>query len=355
LIAMIVEIDGAQSTIFTVSEIANGRALRADSFAHDQLTDAHDLLDRRWIESAPHEAAMCDASKQFRHVMALGDHDDVRNFMADGVVRVDHRSLGAGHRDTDQVSDSTGPLAGPVMVLVRKLIAHSGPLILTWASGTTADGDEYRDDLTLHRIDENGRFDIWETFPLDQLETARHRFAEVDTASALSRADRAAVKNRVESAQEEPVIAKLTNNAWEICEQAGSTSGLEPNAAWRVVERVIDSLQAGDFDRYEGFHTEDFCSISHERLAPTDNLTLNRREYLDATRALLALGDTRSFVPDLLATRGDHLCLMRSTTQIDDGLVERVVVVSTRDGQINRLAWYEPADLDEALEELDRR
>jgi hypothetical protein len=194
LIAMIVEIDGAQSTILTVSEIANGRALRADSFAHDQLTDAHDLLDRRWVESAPHEAATCEASKRFRHVMALGEQNDVRGFMAEGLVSVDHRSLGAAHRDAEQISDSTGPLAGTVKVLVRKLIAHSGPLLLTWASGTTADGDEYADDLTLHRIDENGRFDIWETFPLDRLDAARRRFAEVDAASALSRAHGGAIE-----------------------------------------------------------------------------------------------------------------------------------------------------------------
>ena len=57
----------------------------------------------------------------------------------------------------------------------------------------------------------------------------------------------------------------------------------------------------------------------------------------------------------LIAVRDDDLCLVNTTFSIDDELVERLVVVETRDGLIVRTDWFDHTDFGAAIDQLDQR
>ena len=104
---------------------------------------------------------------------------------------------------------------------------------------------------------------------------------------------------------------------------------------------------------YTGLHHEDFVSVDHERFTLEPGKQIGRDEYVASVFDKEEYGVEISASGEVIAVRGDDLCLVLNTFEIDGSVMERLVVVRTDDSRIVRTDWYDYTDLVGALDELD--
>lgn len=319
LIEMVVRDGGSTSTMYTVSQVRDGRAVRADTFAEDQLGDALDHLDREYL-------------------VGLGfapDHWLVRNSAlayerrAEGWTPVlhpefeytEHRRL--HHRDGDvdadlltEIGDALEDATSTMIPRVFGVCDRAALFERVESAGVA--------------IDHVGVFIVL-GFTDDHVRSAEiFDFGDLD--AALARYD--------ELAAEAPDAGRaeaVTNAAWQ---QALAALRLLETDEDRLVERI-------------GFH-HDFRATPAERLTvgipdlDADELVRRIREFVHESE----LSSSRH---DPVAVHGDALCLARSEYRFGDDQIVRYTVVEVDDGLITRLVTFDEAQLVEALDTFARR
>ena len=320
LIAMTFQDGVSSTTMYTVSQVRDGRAVRADTFAEDQLDDALDELDRQWIElgGSPVIAA-CWA--QWRRTFEPGNVDQPALPLTDDFIDVDHRELGKGRRTRGEYVESIAPLATvrPVVIpaeivewsdhaalaRVSMVVTETGATWEMWAISV------YRDGLVQRN----------ENFGIDAFDAARARY---DILSGESPSGH--VGGRVHPATE--------------------------NRSSRAVDAFIEAINAGDADGMGRFLHPDYRMTFRFRFADPQE-PLDGIQTIDNFSAMFEQGLT--ITSDVLAVRGDDLCLSHVNIGGPTGVSERYVLNRTSDGLSIEGISYDGDQLGEALDELDRQ
>ncbi|HJR24196.1 MAG TPA: nuclear transport factor 2 family protein [Acidimicrobiales bacterium] len=317
----------SEVTTISVTEVGpDGLIVREAAFDVDQLDEAVAELDARW--EAVQERVTGNAA--WRAVEALdaasdtADWDAFRALLHDDYRAIDRRSVVSNKvmaHETYEVLFSLDEwrlhhdlvdTRGDELVLVRTTV---------WIRDGAA-GPAEIPVLTLFEIAPDGRILSETGFDVDDLDRAT-----------------AALEARWGELQAEP-------------------GGVEGNLSWRTMCRL--SGRSGDFT------WDELVSLFHP-----GNVWEDRRWYwslpahdgnhmLEAYRTLFEV-DEWELRRTLVATRGDHLALLRTHTLLRDGEtgpaeVETLALNEVApDGRILRQVLFEPDDLDAAMAELDRR
>ena len=314
LIAMTFQGGGSTTTMYAVSQVRDGRAVRADTFAEDQLGDAHDELDRRWVTlGAPAEEV--ELLIELRRSSADGDFERFRELLADDFEAVGHGRVALlARRSVDEFIESLRPLfgdGGVAISVIADVPAITAGIALTRYHLDVADGSEWR--VWYLWQWESGRLARADIYELEFYEAALARFEELHS---------------------EPPIAlpEFSNNAYE----------------W-VVE-FDAALNANDADRMRAMLHPEF-----EMLAESEFFTdgFGAEETVDWYLTGLATGQSAD--EELVAIRGDDHCLVRLFGRADGYENEYLGVITIRDGQAVRHRWFDPeTQLTEAHQDLDR-
>ena len=123
------------------------------------------------------------------------------------------------------------------------------------------------------------------------------------------------------------------------------------NAAWEWARACNRAVETSDHSRLIDLMAEDFLEVARYRL----NLgqELDRHEFVDSLIAQQTSEDDVRVESELVATRGDDLALVRTENHINGYLIEFLVVGHVVDGLAKRMVMFDPAQLNEALDELD--
>jgi hypothetical protein len=82
---------------------------------------------------------------------------------------------------------------------------------------------------------------------------------------------------------------------------------------------------------------------------------IDRVELADTLFFNRSFGTRHRIDSELIAVRGEDLCLARVNVSIDDDLLVHLVVVRSADGRVDRMFGFDDTQLGEALRELDRQ
>ena len=81
----------------------------------------------------------------------------------------------------------------------------------------------------------------------------------------------------------------------------------------------------------------------------------DRQQQLDNLEEYHRSGGLVPEHPELVATRGDDLCLIRSNTVVGDDEIPYLAITEIDGDRVLRTVTFEPDQLEAALDELDRR
>jgi hypothetical protein len=165
--------------------------VRADTFAEDQLGEALDELDRRWIAlGAP--AGPVESLIEGRRAGADGDYRRFRGLLADDFEGVDHGRLRiVDRRSADDFVQSMRPLYGEgglVTPIFADIPAITDGVALTRFHLDMADGRRWRQWYLW--VWASGRFTRADTYDLDAYDGALARFEELRGTPRPEPADR---------------------------------------------------------------------------------------------------------------------------------------------------------------------
>lgn len=132
-----------------------------------------------------------------------------------------------------------------------------------------------------------------------------------------------------------------------------STRPIASNEAWTVAQELLAALIALDRHRFTELVTDDFSARPAERLTPTVT-NLNATLFFDRVVEFLESGDLVSDSHEMLALRGDDLCLLRSEYRFGDNIIERFVEVRTRNGRAQHITIFDDSQFEPAMAALDR-
>ncbi len=142
-------------------------------------------------------------------------------------------------------------------------------------------------------------------------------------------------------------------------EIAGTRRRTLTNAAWEAVQQGAAMWRQGDRDGFAGFLADDFVATTNEPIMAAiddDQGAYDKERYLDAMFDPLVFGPASSNELDLIAVRGDELCVSRTRTMTPEGDVhERIVSAEVLDGRCVRMEVFAHGQLSEAQIALDRR
>ncbi len=169
-------------------------------------------------------------------------------------------------------------------------------------------------------VSRNGRLIRVETFDLADYDVALARFDELVAADAMG------------STASEPQFA---------------------NTAWRTAEALTQALVDGDQERFNDLLNPGFVQTSRRQLTVAHEL--NRDDLAAITFAAHSLGETVRVETELVATRGDDLCLTRAQAFTDDHMQVYLLLSRTTGGHVDAIVTFDDTQLREALQELDRQ
>ncbi len=303
---------------FVVSEIHDGLFVRSDVFPHDQLREAQIALDQRWFATLGFDAD--DWFVRHWDLAYSMSFDDLGVILHPDFEYFDHRPLPFPSGDAASLADTMGSIRHEVDVINPRIhcISRAGSVVerIERAVGDVL-GEDHQIMVTQIIDDAIRRTD---SYSVDDLRAALARYDEITGA-----------------AREE-----LTNGAW------------------KLVQRGEAIRQRGDRDAYGALLADDFVAIAHDQIMKAiddDRGAFDKGQYLVALFDPLVLGPTFTTELDLVAVRGDNLCLLRTRTTTPEGdlLHERLMAVETRDGLFVRIDAFQYDQLRAAQIELDHR
>ena len=330
LIAMVFQDGNSTTTMYTVSQVRDGRAVRADTFAEDQLGDALDELDRRWIElGAP--AGTVEGVMRVRRTSADGDYAGFRDLLADD-FEVDHhgRSTLVGQRSADEFIESLRLLfgeGGTAISFFADVPAIADGIALTRYHLDVPDGSEWR--VWYLWVWESGQLTRAEIYELDDFDTARARFDEFTGGSNVFEHEHPAVDSLARYDESE-----LVNDETRLASE-------------------FDRVWLGDNIDVERFLEPDYEHSSRRSSTPE---VRGGREVLEGIRDFWRNAGARAISNEVVAIRGDHLGLHRSTVRMETGDEISVLTIGHLgpSGRWLRHVYFDVVQLEEAQVELDR-
>ncbi|HSM67498.1 MAG TPA: hypothetical protein VK860_14420 [Ilumatobacteraceae bacterium] len=296
-----------------VSDVVHGRVERSTTFEPDDLVAALRELDDEYAADMD-EPEFMNWTRRMADAFDHGSFEDLRALVTDDFQSTDHRSLGLGPRTADEWATSIVPLVGHHRPVTTRIVRHDGALWLSEARPQfLLDGSEWHMMVLIRRV--GHRIDCWDVFDPEQLGQALARFDELANGTRSSPA--------------------LTNRAAEI------TSAF--NAAYVAGDRVaIDRLV--DLDGPVEYR---------QRFSVIESDTARSFvEFVLASHAEAAANRQRV---EIVAVRGEHLCLVLVDGWYDDDNLKHCLVAETDDERIIHTVWFDDDQLIEAQLELDRR
>lgn len=296
-----------------VSDVVHGRVERSTTFEPDDLVAALLELDDQYAADMD-EPEFLDWTRRMADAFDHGSFEDLRALVTDDFQSIDHRSLGLGPRTADEWATSIVPLVGHHRPVTTRIVRHDGSL---WLSEVRPqfllDGSEWLMMVLIRRV--GHRIDCWDVFDPEQLGQALARFDEL--------------------ADETHSSPALTNRAAEI------TSAF--NAAYVAGDRVaIDRL----------VDLEGPVEYRQRLSVIASDTARSFVEFVLASHAEAAANRQRV---EIVAVRGEHLCLALVDGWYDDDNLKHCLVAETDDERISHMVWFDDDQLIEAQLELDRR
>ena len=168
-------------------------------------------------------------------------------------------------------------------------------------------------------VSRDGRLTRVETFDLADYDAALARYDELVAAAASSTASE----------------AEFANDAWRVFQAGGQAINDDDR------ERLLDTL------------APDFAMVARRPFHL--RAEIDRLETADSFFVTRSLGAAFRLETELIAIRGDDLCLARTRSVIDDNLQTDLFVVRAAQGRLDRIFAFDDTQLREALQELDRQ
>lgn len=171
-------IDDYFITMVWLVHLAAGGIVELIRFDDDQIIAALDELDDRW-EALGGPAVPIERARRLRHLWDSGTVEDLREFVSDGFVSVDHRPLGMGTRTRDEWIVTMADFVGRSIAVSPTILQATDRCLLArahfWIRGDDA---LLVDGWAIFEYDRDGHLARMEMFALDQLTEARARFDE---------------------------------------------------------------------------------------------------------------------------------------------------------------------------------
>ena len=308
-------VDDNEQAYLSVIRTTGERIAALAMYDDTQMDKAVQDLDAQWARVGG-PARYLALRRRFGDAGRRGDLRAARALMSDRFVSIDHRPLGMGRRGPDEflstASELIGPHTGNLAIAVEPLAWTDDVLLYRHTIRTEEDLGDVAFDLLSLVVTDGRHFLRWDNYAVDQADVALQAF---------------------EAATAQSAVPELTNRAWEIT-QLVYADDMEP-------------------EFYTGLHHEDFVSVDHERFTLEPGKLIGREEYVASVFDKEEYGVEISARGEVIAVRGDDLCLVLNTFEIDGSVMERLVVVRTDDSRIVRTDWYDYTDLFGALDELD--
>ena len=316
-----VHIDDNLLDYFFLAEAAEGVIKRLTSYSPDQLDEALDELDRRWVTQDDTPEALTRLLGTMRRSMRGGDIEWGYGAFHPEFVDVDHRPFGMGTRSRDEFLQGR-PGEGSAEQQSTLLLASQVA--------------EWRSDRWLVRLQMSTDAAQWEFWAIDLLEgdqVIRQETFAID--------DFAAAKTRYDELASAPTVLSGTGPEFT-------------NDAVRVAEQFHRHLVDAKWEAMASLLGADFVTMPSGRRST--GASVGADGFIDGLRELAGAAE-RSKVHELttLAIRAESLALVRYQITIDDNLLEYVVLFEVRDGLVRSSSIFYSDELDEALDELDRR
>ncbi|MEB3981583.1 nuclear transport factor 2 family protein [Mycobacterium sp. 663a-19] len=129
------------------------------------------------------------------------------------------------------------------------------------------------------------------------------------------------------------------------------------SAASELIDRFVAYFSARDWDALAQLFAEDYYHDDRRRVVNA-GLREGRDAAIEDLRLAADVGFSTNVTLRVIATRGDHLVLTRSSTsgrETEAIQVEALQVIEHADGRVTSAIWFDPEDLDAAFAELDAR
>lgn len=285
--------------------------------AVDLLEAAQLELDHRWLSSLGFD----DDDWLFRHrgLSYSMDPDEFSDLLHPDFEFVDHSLLAFPSGDADTLTSVMRSIDHDVDVIIPRIhrISQRGGVVER-IERATGDLVAERHFLTVFQVADDAlrRMDV---FALDDLDAAVGLF---------------------DDREHPPHTHRVENRA--------SVLALAASAA----------QQAGDRERFASYLADDFVAIAHDPILATvgDGGVFDRDTYLAGAFDPLAFGRDSVYEIEMIAVRGDDLCLFRvRMTTVDGDAYERLYLVEVRDGLAVRNEVFPHDRLAEAQIALDDR
>jgi class 3 adenylate cyclase/ketosteroid isomerase-like protein/tetratricopeptide (TPR) repeat protein len=306
--------DGNEMSVIALNEVDDeGRASRIVWFDADDLDRAFTELDNRYLGSG----LATDAERvMIRFIQAYNERDwtTARAQASSDVIFVDHRSAQRGTLHGDEYFEGAKALVDLAPDMRVRLLGVRHGVMITAGDGT----------------DENGNRVQWDHLHVaevrDDVFVRVDRFAHQDFDAAAARAE----------------------------ELAQPTMAVPENAAWTAITGTMSAGSREDWDEISARLTADF--VVEDRRQGLVWRTQGRDVGVEMFRLVYGTGGGVNTRNELIATRGDRLCLSRWFVFAKDFEIETLLVVETDEAGVGLLAvLFDPTDIDSAFDELDER
>ena len=306
---------------FQVMQTDGSNAIRHDVYGPDQVWDAIDRLDELWLGSN----ATVSARSQYLRAISTGEADAIRAVVADDFTSVDHRHSVRGRcareawTQAHAALDGAGPAIVPVEVIRHE--SHGDDVVELGWFRTLVD-DTSSDSLRV----------VWSRGSL----LMRADVFDVDDAAGAN------------SLVDEIVV--------DLSSSGVSQDADDPwfaNEAWRTGEELLGLIERGATrsEVLATFH-DDFTSRGSERFDLGE--VLDAPAWLDSVLQIINSAANSESEAELLAVRGEEWALGRLRSVIDGSVVEKLRILHVEDGLIRSFQLFDPDQLAEAVQELDR-
>ncbi len=316
------EIDGNVMERLVVVRTDESRIVRTDWYDYTDLTGALDELDDQWAATGG-PLAYVDISKRIDGRWRIAT--SMRTALVSPMTSFGSTTvrLGLGEMSADEHAESIRPMfddtSSEVLPVAAAIAAWSDSTVLQRLRVSAADDSTWEFWSVTTIVD--GRQTTMDTFDLDQFDAAQRRYRELTAAPTRP-----------------------------------STSSLPPfaNEATAAVEEFIRLIEDTGVESARHLIAPDFVSrISQVSL-------MGVLGDVDADGHLALIGDALSrgasiTIDQLIAIRGDHLCLHRLSLRRGDDVSERLCVSRAEGGLAKEVVWFDGDDLRAALGELDRQ
>jgi class 3 adenylate cyclase/ketosteroid isomerase-like protein/tetratricopeptide (TPR) repeat protein len=313
---------GDETRSLTIDELdEHGRLRRVVLHDGDALDAAVADLDARFLAGEGSGALpVLAAGVAWIEASRAQDIDALRTLVAPELLCVDHQPLGFGTLDREGLLAATQlrfELSADDVVIVRSVQVDGRALLaLHYAETATEDRSRYeREAVYVLRVDAAGRIDRWDVYGDGQHDAALARFRELAA----------------------PRTGPVVENAASRVEREATVRIANPDAG-DLSELAAPDMRLDD--------RRSIVNLGHlDRSGQARNLTLMRQQGYEVG------------TPEVVAVRGERLCLSRRVARTPAGDESPVLAVNELDewGRWSSMTFFDADALDAALDELDER